>query len=463
MTESSPPGPLVAFRRLLSRLWRDPFGRGLIISTSVSLLLLGGLIAFTLIYFRPSSPDGGGPPGATGGSTPRPPSSGQGGDGLFIQTGEISLSPSTPLNLTLGDEEPYALIPIFVKGDGELALPEGTEQELTAYWLYGTLVNFVVAFPNLANNAVALGSIREGDIVELGMEDGQTFEFRVIEKLRVAPTTTDVLAQNRPGLTLFLVGGAMTDRLVIRADFVSTERSPATSGDPGTLNEFRVVGDLEVLAEAIRTVNRPLEVPEGWSYLLVDYSLTNTGELDFSAASANQTLSDARGEEFSPVLQALNYSTRPALPAEVAAGQTVQASVGYLVPDSLAGPNLLWRFYPSAGGQEYAAFNLPYTTVMADLVVELTSALASADGRDLIVNGVIYNPSDVAATLTRTDLTLLADTGEVVAMRFSDPALPWNIGPQAAPQSFTVTFVHPAGGVASLHILDFVFEIRLNP
>lgn len=461
MTETQPPpsSRRSALRGFITRLWSDPFGRVFIFSTSASFLLLAGLIVFALLYFRRDEPAEPPEPETTPSVTLAPHSSGQDEGEALITSGEISVSGTFPTSLSVRDE-PYTLIPVRVSEDGRLVLPDGPEQ--TAYWVYGSLVNFVIGFPNLSNNAVSLGSLRPGDLIQLGLDRGEVLEFRVTEKLRVSPTATDLLAQSHPGLTLFLVGGVMTDRLIITAEYVLPFEAQAGSGEPAGLNEPGRIGNLEIRVEAVRLVARPLDVPPGWSYLIVDYSVAHSGDSAFTASGINSTLSDARGNAYSPVLQALTYATYPALPREISAGGTLQASVGYLVPIDLTGPNLLWRFYPDAASESYAAFTLPFTTVAARIVVELTSALASVDSRDLIINGVIYNPSDVAVTLTRTDISLLADTGEVVALRFADPGLPWNIGPQASPQAFTLTFVRPASTTAALHILDFVFEIHLD-
>ncbi|MBI4772078.1 MAG: DUF4352 domain-containing protein [Chloroflexi bacterium] len=446
-------------REGLNLMWRDPVGRWLILGTGLITLFTCGVLVFALLLFGPF--DFGGKTASGSTSTPDVAQTETAAPdfGALIISGELSVEANLPASLTLG-EQPFALTPVHVAADGSLPVP--ADAEGAAYWIYGTLINYAIALPNTADNAVIMGALRVGDLIQLGLSRGQVLQFQVSNKLRVAPTAIELLAQNQPGLTLFLVGGVMTDRLVIQAQFVEPAAGGEAAASPAGLNEPRTVAGVTVSVQAVRSVARPSEVPPGWSYLVVDYTLSNDGEAAFTAAQANSTLTDARGQDYSPTFQALGYATYPPLPDQIAAGGVVQASVGYLVPVGLAGPDLLWRFYPGAASASHADFTLPYGPVSARIVVELTSAVLSEDGHDLNINGVIYNPSNLAATITRTDVTFRTEAGEDITLRFIDPSFPWTIGPQAPPTPFTLTYVRPQGAKATLRIFDFVFQINLQ-
>ena len=438
-------------------MWRDPLGRLLILASGLIAILLCGVLVFGLLLFGPfdfARDSGPGTPSAALTLTAPPAAQ------PLIVSGEMSVPPNVPVSLTVGNQV-FALAAVNVGADGSLVIPPEAASD-TGYWLYGTLINYVIGLPNNSDSAVLIGSLRIGDTVQVALSRGGVLQFRVTGKLRVAPTASDLFAQTRPGLTLFLVGGVMTDRLVVTGDFAEPDGAGDAAAAPAGLNEIRSIGDLDLSVQLVRSVSQPPEVPPGWSYLLIEYTLTNNGAETMPTLSASASLSDARGEEYSPVFQALNYATYPALPAALQPGESVQASTGYLVPGALAGPNLLWRFYPNATSSAHLDFSVPYSTVSARIVVELTSALLSEDGHDLIINGVIYNPSAVSATITRTDVRFTTENAEDITLRFFDPSFSWEIGPRSDPMPFTLTYVRPQGRKATLKIFDFVFDINLQ-
>ncbi len=103
-----------------------------------------------------------------------------------------------------------------------------TADEGKAVWITGTYANHVIYLPYSDANAPLFTAAKQGDIVKLVMDTGQTFEFAITRSERAynGPptaegqfTTATAMNQDHAGVTLFLVGEPASDRAVVQADF----------------------------------------------------------------------------------------------------------------------------------------------------------------------------------------------------------------------------------------------------
>ena len=167
------------------------------------------------------------PPSAT---APPSPTTGSEVDTKAIATqtavallGQQGIVARAPVSLEFGGAQ-------FAVDAGTGLLPDWTPPavEGRATWIQGTYANHIIYLPHNDANAALFAAAKSGDIIRLGMDSGQTFEFSVTRSERAinGPPTSDeqlsvttAMAQDHAGVTLFLVGDPAPDRAVVQADF----------------------------------------------------------------------------------------------------------------------------------------------------------------------------------------------------------------------------------------------------
>lgn len=441
---TAPAPPSESFGATLQRVWRDPLGRVMIVLSAVMAVLLIGLVAFAVLLFLPIDRTASTPTQPF--ATPVLP------DDALVASGDVSLVPSYPTSISINGLE-YPVLPLTVGDDGSLSIPHEDE---TGFWVYGTIVNYAIGFDASPQNSTFLYSVRAGDAVEMTLGSGEKKTFEVREIARHARSDASVFSQNEPGLSLFLAGGVMAERLVIRAQAAGA--ADAAGQSPAGLNSVQSDGSVEVTLTSAESVLRPGDVPAGWTYLLVDFSVNNLSDEAVDLSQAHGLLIDSTGNQYAPTLQAVRYTSFAGLPLSLDRGQAATASMAFLLPASAGGPNLLWRFYPRQGNGGSLAFSFPYDSLASDLTVELTSAVASEDGGSVNVNGLAFNPGTVSAVIGQANVRLLTPGGEEVQLRFVDPPFPWHV-PGGQTAYFTITYVMPASDVATFSLLDYHFSV----
>ncbi|HET9493871.1 MAG TPA: hypothetical protein VFR15_06545 [Chloroflexia bacterium] len=167
------------------------------------------------------------PPSAT---SPPSPTTGPRVDTRAIATqtavallGEQGVAARAPIRLEFGGAT-------FEVERGTGLLPDWTPPavEGRATWIQGTYANHIIYLPYNDAGAALFAAAKSGDIIKLGMDTGQTFEFAVTRSERAINgpptsaeefTVTTAMAQDHAGVTLFLVGDPAPDRAVVQADF----------------------------------------------------------------------------------------------------------------------------------------------------------------------------------------------------------------------------------------------------
>jgi hypothetical protein len=137
--------------------------------------------------------------------------------------GEQGVAARAPIRLEFGGAQ-------FEVEAGSGLLPDWTPPagEGRATWIQGTYANHIIYLQHNDANSALFAAAKSGDIIKLGMDSGQTFEFSVTRSERAinGPPTSDeeftvttAMAQDHAGVTLFLVGDPAPDRAVVQADF----------------------------------------------------------------------------------------------------------------------------------------------------------------------------------------------------------------------------------------------------
>jgi hypothetical protein len=193
-----------------------------------------------------------------------------GRDPLIVGMSEsetISVTLDLPTTLRLGGET-YAVQSQAVTADG-LWSPQVADEQ-TAVWVYGTIINYIVGLPASSANRTLLTQLNPGDEIHLTTGSGFDFTFTVDGRRLVPVSDRQIFAQNRPGITLLLLGD-QTDgadqRLVVEGSYVVNESTAAGAADVVELGETVQLGDLQItVTGATYMPDRP-EVPSGFCLL----------------------------------------------------------------------------------------------------------------------------------------------------------------------------------------------------
>ncbi|MBN1976288.1 MAG: DUF4352 domain-containing protein [Anaerolineae bacterium] len=378
----------------------------------------------------------------------------------IISSGDVQIAVSLPISLTLG-EEAFPVEVILPEEEG-WGYPAGSSG--SAAWMCGTVVNYVVLLEPTAENEALLAGLAPGEEIVLQLSNGVMLFFGFDQQREMKADEVDVVfAQLEPHLTLLLErqGGAW---LVVSADYL-TRVEPVYPPASDTLAGLDVpvrVGDAQVTVwdgYALRSVPG---LPAGTMYYLVEFSVENVGASPLDADVFTMQLQDGMGNKYliSPAASALGDSGL--LEGEIAPGEAAEGSAGYLVPDTLSGPTLVWTFSPSPGSEVWASVGIAYegeepSAEPARAEVTITDAFLSGDESRLIIEGEIRNVGGSPLTVEVRDITLTSSAG-MGELIIAAPPLPWTIEPGQS-RVIELQFEKPDAASVLLTLLGHSFEI----
>jgi hypothetical protein len=287
--------------------------------------------------------------------------------------------------------------------------------------------------------------------------------FRFVEQREVAANEASVFEQMRPRLTLILERESGTWQIAM-ADYVAeTEPVEPSSGTLAQLGQPVRVGDAQVTAIRGYAESSGPDLLAGTMYYLLEFSVENVGAVPLDAAAFNMQLQDGVGNLylFSPAASAAGE--HGSLSGEIVPGATVQGTAGYLVPEALAGPALIWTFSSRPGSELRASVSIPYETgveptLAAQAEVTITDAFLSGDGDVLIVEGEVQNMGGEPLTVELSDVSLTSSAG-MSDLRMAAPPLPWTVQPGQT-QVIELQYTKPDAPAALLALLGYSFEIQ---
>ncbi len=364
----------------------------------------------------------------------------------ILQDNGTPLSPAFP-NLLLLDDVRYSVIPVPLEG-GRWPVP--AQEGNVGTWIYGTVVNYVIGLPYTATTESRLASLDPGATITLTLNNGTSLVFGAPQARRYAADNVEPLSQAKPGLTLVLLGGKETgaERLVVQARYLP-EASPAEGG-------AQAIDGLEVQVLDSAIVD---EGEEGRAFV-VEYQVTASEAGPVPADLFDLVLEDGDGQRFSTVASISQQGQYGPPPAQIAAGETVQASAGYRVPRDTT-PPLTWIFRADPASGEAARFSLPYETPLPGSPqpqVQLTDAFVDAARDAIVINGLVRNTGESTLTVAEDVVTLSSSAGQADLI-VATPPLPWEV---AAGDEIPIElqFVHPAGvDSVLLDVLGFTFQL----
>jgi hypothetical protein len=338
----------------------------------------------------------------------------------------------------------------------------------TAYWVPGTMVNYVIGVHASSENRQIIDALEEDDLITLDTGMGAQ-RYRVTQQATVGNNPNDLatlLAQDSPRLTVVMMGEGGSQRRVTLAQFT----------DEGTANQLAAVGvpvnlgDIRVLATNQRLLpGGSVGLPSGKNYLQIDFAVTNLITDFVDAAQFFTELTDGAGNTYPLSLEGTMANgsagfTKGALEP----GKTVTGTAAFEVPSTMPGPTLEWKLALGNGTPYVARIAIPYRPILAEPTAEPTtqpktqvtivSANITPEGNELRIVGSVQNLTDEFLQVSLTDVSLGSPNGQLYPLTASLPAFPWSIQPNES-LTFQLSFTRPPSGPVTFTMFDQAFSL----
>lgn len=377
----------------------------------------------------------------------------------IISSGDVQVAMAFPISLTVSSQD-LPVVAISAEA-GQWTYPAGYPG--SAAWACGTVVNYVVGLEPVPENETLLTGLRPGDGIHLALSNGVTLSFRFVERREVPANEASVFGQVRPRLTLILEqeGGAWQ---VATADYVAeTEPVEPPSETLAQVGQPVRVGDAQVTVIGGSARRGGSDLQAGTMVYLVEFSVENAGTAVLDATVFDMRLEDGAGNEYLLSPAASAAGEHGPLSGEIPSATVVEGTAGYVVPETLAGPALIWTFSPQSGVGARASVSIPYEAATmlpspGQAEVTITDAFLSDDGQTLVVEGEMRNVGEGPLTVELGNVRLTSSAG-TTELRMAAPPLPWTVQPGQV-QVIELQYAKPQASAALLSILGYSFEIQ---
>ncbi len=374
------------------------------------------------------------------------------------ETGIITVTLESPIFLNVAGEE--FSVQSTTRVENGVWIP-ATQNEVTAAWAYGSVINYVFGVPNTSENEELMNSLVIGDEIVLQTRGGSTNTFAFNSREILDSDNEDVYAQNAPGVTLVLVENDPSEpRIVVRGRYVVSDNQGVPEGGRIVeLGETAQLENLQITATGVTFLFDRPEIPPGFAFYLIDFQVQNIGTAAIDTTGLRLVLADDLGNLYALNPAAGQLGSYRLLTGQIAPGQTVAATAGYQIPSGLASINLNWTVSLDDPAN-FIQVRIPFKDVDdggQNAIVQVEQAQVSLDGTSVVLNGQITNLGEQPLVVNSNNITLGGD-GSIYLMLSTNPAFPWVIGPGQTTQ-FLVTFQRPTGSTAVFRILNQPFEL----
>lgn len=187
----------------------------------------------------------------------------------IVTSGDVRVKAVYPATMEIrpGDGRPprtYVVVPVSVEvADWPCPQPK---EDVAACWVYGTVINYLIGIPADARaQALAQALQSYGGEIVLRLSTGAAHRYTVSAVQDVGRQETEVLTQQRPGVTVPLLGAEGSRRTVITAvyvaDFAAADAVPhgaASLTEGGEPLQIYITLGMEASAGAISVLPRQL-------------------------------------------------------------------------------------------------------------------------------------------------------------------------------------------------------------
>jgi hypothetical protein len=212
-------------------------------------------------------------------------------------------------SLTLGTLR-FRIESIARAADGSLAAAPSNPG--VAYWVEGTVINYVFALSPSAENLALRDTLKVGDEATITWADCMTDTYQVESVESSVPDLASLTAQSSGGLTAYAGEPGGSGLLITAArPRVEAPETPEPT-EEGAVQADMAFGETTVSADG--------------STITMGVTITNTGSIAFSLTTADLSLTPEGGQEQAPL------SVEPALLQEIAPGAGVTLRITFAHP-----------------------------------------------------------------------------------------------------------------------------------
>jgi hypothetical protein len=432
--------------------------RGVIVLAVVAGLALLAVIILGILLLRTRDDE------SAGGGTPTPFASNLEGiplnEALVVGidgNSTISITIDAPVLLTVADQS-YKVKTDAIAAD-RVWTPQ-IENEQTAVWVYGSIVNYVIGVPDSDANRAVMERLLPGDEIVLTTRGGVAYTFSFNSQRTVANTNPDVFAQNTPGITLVLFGREGSERMVVNGRYLVSESNTGQS-NVVNLGETTQLDNLQITVSSVAYVPERLEIPAGFAFFQIDYEIQNIGLTAFDTNLLELIVIDNIGNQYALNPLASQLGNYPVLTGFLNAGQSKQVTAGYQLPLGLTSDSLNWIVARKDSGAQIQVI-IPFTGSRSSAAqrtdIQLQQASVSDDLTSLVLTGQITNLNSQPIVVTEPDIALTTQDGASYLMLATNPPFPWSIAAGQTMQ-FAVTFQRPASATAVFTVMSQSFQL----
>ncbi len=275
--------------------------------------------------------------------------------------------------------------------------------------------------------------------------------------VRVSPQSSEIFRQNRPGLTIALLGDEEeTTRVVVRALYLPDSDLGMEFSAPVkkiSIGETAVMADLFQLTPL---TSKQIELPGmemiGYSYMAVDYVIENKGTVPLMSSSFVHNIKGIgmTYPSVSVIPSAMGALPYPPLPDIIEAHQVFTTSSVYVVPEAGLSESMTWSFSPEPSSGE--SVEMPLMTTEAPAATEVRVTRANLQDGTLLINFYIGNPAkDIEVNVS--DIKVEGGTPSPIGNFF-----PWRLQAGNA-KEFPLLLTPDGRGRLTVAFLNQAFEV----
>jgi hypothetical protein len=317
--------------------------------------------------------------------------------------------------------------------------------------------------------------LESGDAVSLDMSTGIMLNFSVSSVTTGTVDETFLLSQTSPRLTLALLTGDPSQRVVLTASYFDDEPriiDEAVGAAIGLVGTPVVKGPVRVtVLENYIVAGGQAGLPGGTGYLLMDVTVENIGTEVLEPRYFQTFLAAGAGNRY-PLTFAAEQYAHYGFPTEpLGPGETVIGSYGYLVTANLQG-EFRWVFNPQPASENWVlvpiSADLPPIAPTPQPTPAAGFAVVTVQTNDVFVNrddGVldivlrVENTSGGVVRITADDISLTSFSDGELTLVAPAPPLPWTIEPGEL-KLFQLQYQIPTSNSALLTVQGYTFSIE---